>query len=916
MNIFEEFENQDFRSRLYLLKWAIPAIIILGLLVISKVFSNVYSDWVWFENLGFLSVYLTILQTKISLFSIGVVAFLSVSLINLFIAKRFSPSGVSTEAVLNFSLDTLNLARQALRVGIIILLVVLAFVFGSSTLGAWETTLRFANSNIFSIVDPLFNKDVSFYMFQMPWYRFLYSWGVALLVVNILLVLGTYGAQFALGGFQFRLSPAIKAHLSGLGAILLIVLAFGYWLDLQELVFSANGASYGAGYADITVKMPALKFLIALCLGGSFLMAINIYLKNVTLPVIIFGLWFAAYVLGTFAIPSAVQRFQVDPNEYALESPYIERSISMTRKAFAIDGSRVKEQSFLTNAGELLTEEILDENKATIDNIRLWDDRPLRDVYNQIQFFRLQYSFLDIDIDRYQIGDEYRQVMIGSRELVQSQLPETAQTWINRKLQYTHGYGVAMSPVTEFTSDGLPVFMIKDIPPKSEPGAPLVERPQIYYGEATDDWVIVGSKTPEFDHPANQGAVYQSYKGPGIFLDSLLKKFVFAIKFSDLNLLITSEVTPESQILYYRGIEERVSRVAPFLQLDEDPYMVVANNQLYWIQDAYTTSNRFPYSEPSLGLTGNKFNYMRNSAKIVVNAYDGSMQFYVTDSDDAIINTYNDVFPDLFNPIEDMPKDIRSHIRYPEDFFSIQADKYLKFHMTDPQVFYNQEDLWEFPREIFFGENAQTMEPYYLIMKLPGEVKEEFVLIMPFTPLNKPNLVGWLAARNDGINYGNLLAFTFPNERQIDGPQQVDARIDVNPKISESFTLWSQSGSDVLRGNLLVIPVGNSILYAEPVYLQAEDIEYPQLTRVVLVQQGQEPMMEPTLKESLKGIIGERSLANIDRSGEENGSSGFANRLQSEFNRAMLTLKNLQDQFGSLSSTLEQLVELEKEESP
>jgi len=871
--------------------------------VALNIFATLYVDWIWFENLGFLSVFTTIIQVKAILFTLGVIVFAIFSAINIFIANKFSPKGVSPEAALNLSLETMDQIRRALLIATLLGVAIFSVIFGSTALGAWETTLRFTNSNLFSVADPLFNKDVSFYIFNLPLYRFLHSWIIGMVVVNSLIVSGIYAANFAIGGFQLRLTGPIRSHLSGLAAIFLLVLSFGYWLNLQELVFSSSAAAYGAGYADVNIKVPAFQLLTAVSLGGSLLMIANVYLRRALLPVVAGSVWVVVLVLGTFAIPSAVQRFQVDPNEYALERPYIERSIQMTRNGFAIDSSRVSEQPFVTQEGAKLDEKLIEDNKATIENIRLWDDRPLRDVYNQIQFFRLQYSFLDIDIDRYMINDDYRQVMVGSRELVQEQLPETAQTWVNRKLQYTHGYGIAMSPVTEFTTDGLPVFIIKDIPPESANGAPTVDNPQIYFGEATNDWVIVGSKTPEFDHPARDGAVYKSYSGPGIFLDTLLRKLIFAIKFGDLNLLITSEVTPESQILYYRNIAERVNRVAPFLYLDSDPYIVSSDDgQLYWIQDAYTISDRYPYSEPD-AMDAKEINYIRNSAKIAVNAYDGSMTFYVTDPDDAIINTYVDVFPSLFKGMNEMPQNLKDHIRYPENFFAIQANKYLKFHMTDPQIFYNQEDLWEFPREIFFGESAQTMEPYYLIMKLPDQEKEEFVLIMPFTPLNKPNLVGWLAARNDGENYGKLVAFTFANERQIDGPQQVDARIDVNPEISESFTLWSQSGSKVLRGNLLVIPVGDNILYAEPVYLQAEDIEYPQLTRVVLVQQGQEPVMEPSLNKSLSEILGKTVELEVEKPKRTDDGQSLS-AIKGQIERARVSLSDLQKQFSDLLDTL------------
>lgn len=917
MTLFDEFERRPPPSLSSALRWIIPLGALLLLWVGGSVAANIYTDWLWYDNLGYLSVFTTILTTRIMLFALGAVVFLAIFGVNVYLAQRYSPHGIAPQAALNIPLEALNWARRLVVVGIVIGAILLGLVFGGAASGAWETTLRFTNAAIFNLTDPLFNRDVGFYIFNLPLYRFIQGWLLGVLVVNGLVVLGIYAINFALGGFQFTVTRTMRAHLSGLGIGVFLLLAFGYWLSVQELVYSAGGAAYGAGYADVSIKLPALRLLIALSGGVALLLAANVYLKGTILPIIGAGVWFAVLILGTGVLPSLVQRFQVDPNEFALEEPYIARTIEMTRAGFAITDDRLDQQLYETEAESVITPELIDADRGTIDNIRLWDHRPLRDVYNQIQFFRLQYSFLDIDIDRYTIGDDYRQVMIGARELVQSQLPTTAQTWVNGKLQFTHGYGAAMSPVTEFTSDGLPLFLIRDIPPEPSPGAPLIERPQIYFGEATDDWVIVRSNTPEFDHPTDAEPVYASYEGPGVSIAGFFRRLLFAWRFTDVNIFITSEITPDSQILYFRDIQERVGHIAPFLELDSDPYVVAADGNLYWIQDAYTVTDRFPYSEPTPAF--GDVNYIRNSVKAVVNAYDGSVDFYVTDPSDGIINTYAEVFPDLFKPMDEMPPSLRSHIRYPENFFVIQADKYLKFHMTQPQVFYNQEDLWEFPRELFFQESSQVMEPYYLIMKLPGEEQEEFVLIMPFTPSNKPNLVGWLAARNDGEHYGSLISFTFPKERQIDGPQQVEARININPEISEQFTLWSRSGSQVLRGNLLVIPVGGSILYAEPIYLRAEDLVYPQLTRVVLVQQGQEPVMLPSLGQSLDALllgIGGTIIEDPSTGGGLDPGASFTERLQAELDRMQRLLGDLQSQFDDVSDAFEELLTGDAEPTP
>ena len=914
MSFLDEFERREPPRLSSILNWAIPLGLLLLLWIGGSIVANIYVDWLWFDNLGYLSVFTTILTTRIVLFVLGALVFAAIFAVNIILAERYSPKGISPEAALNIPLEALTWARRLVIIGLIVAGVLLAIVFGAAASGYWETALRFQNAEMFGLTDPLYNRDVATYLFDLPFYRFLQGWGLGVVIVNALFAVGIYAINFALGGFQFTLSPTLRAHLSALGIIFFLLLAIGYWLSLQELLYSARGAAYGAAYTDVSVRIPALNVLIVVSIIVAIVLAANAFLRLQSLPLAAIGVWFLVLTVGTGLLPAAVQRFQVQPNEFQLEGKYIERSIEMTREGFALN--RIEEQPY-DSSEDSITPEIVTDNPGTFENIRLWDHRPLRDVYNQIQFFRLQYSFLDIDIDRYTIDGDYRQVMVGTRELVQSQLDPDAQTWVNERLQYTHGYGAAMSPVTEFTQDGLPEFFLKDIPPAPVTGAPHIDVPQVYFGEATDDWVIVRSTTPEFDHPTDAVLpVYRSFEGDGVSISGLVNRILFAWRFTDLNILITGAITEDSQILYYRHIQERVSHLAPFLELDADPYAVVADGKLYWVQDAYTISDRFPYSEP----TPSGFNYIRNSVKAVIDAYDGSVDLYIADESDGIIRTYRNVFPDLFKPMSEMPESLRSHLRYPEDFFTIQADKYLKFHMTDPQVFYNQEDLWNFPLELFFSASSQPMEPYYLIMGLPGEEQEEFVLIMPFTPDGKPNLVGWLAARNDGDHYGSLIAYTFPKERQIDGPQQVEARITTNPDISQQFTLWDQAGSNVLRGNLLVIPVGQNIIYAEPIYLKAEDIDYPQLTRVVLVQQGEEPVMLPSLSQSLNNFLAREGGTTALRESRTPTTSAdgitpltIIERLRSELERIRDSAVELTEQIEDISRTLDEALEEEED---
>ncbi len=554
------------------------------------------------------------------------------------------------------------------------------------------------------------------------------------------------------------------------------------------------------------------------------------------------GLWVVSTIIFGSIYPALVQRFQVEPSELAKESPYIEHNIHFTRLAFGLD--QIEEEDFPVELAP--SEQDIAQNSATMNNIRLWDHRPLKDTYNQIQSIRLYYDFVDIDVDRYQIDGDSRQVMLAARELSPEKLPSQAQTWVNRRLQFTHGYGIAMSPTIEVSEEGLPNLWVKDVPPI---GKIEIEQPEIYYGEKTNDYVIVGTRVEEFDYPKGDTNVYTKHTAEnGIEIGSFIRKLAFAWELGDINILISGELTPESQLLYRRNIQQRVRHIAPFLKLDSDPYIVIDNGELFWVQDAYTVSGRFPYSQPTPG----GINYVRNSVKVVINAYDGLTTFYLVDPEDALVNTYAAIFPALFTPMEAMPESLQAHLRYPQDLFQIQASMYQTYHMQDPRVFYNKEDLWTTPFETY-ADTERPVEPYYVIMRLPGEEQEEFILMLPFTPTQKDNMITWLAARSDGDKYGKLIAYNFPKDKLIYGPRQIEARIDQDPTISSQLTLWGQKGSQVIRGNLLVIPIEQSILYVEPIYLKAERGQLPELKRVI-VASGDRIVMEPTLAQSLNAI--------------------------------------------------------------
>lgn len=911
-DFLDQFERVGPPAGAPMARWIVLGGVILGLWVLTAVATNVYTDLLWFQEVGYVSVFLEILSTKVLLFIAGAILFAVILLVNVFLARRFSPQGEDVIPPPSIPMEAVVWLRQLLGLGILAGTALLAIVFGLAAANIWEQALRFWYSVPFGLQDPLYQQDVSFYVFSLPFYRFVQGWLLGAVIVSVLVSLGIYAVNFALGGFRFQFTPAIRGHLSGLTAIFFLLLAWGYWFDIYELVFGQEGAAYGAGYTAVNARLWAYRLLIGVAVLAALVLVYNIFRRSLRLPLFAIGLWVAALALGEGLYPALVQRFQVEPDEFSLEKQYITNTINMTRRAYALDRIDIRPHEVRR---QFTAEHILD-NPLTVNNVRLWDHRPLRSVYKQIQFFELYYDFNDIDVDRYVVDGQYRQTMIGARELTGP--PPNARTWVNQKLQFTHGYSVAMSPATEFTEKGEPEFFIKDIPPA---GVVPVARPQIYYGELTNDYVIVKTSERELDHPSEAGPVYSSYEGAGgIPLGSFLNRLLFAWRLGDLNLLISGAVQPESQLLFIRQIRERVEHIAPFLSLDRDPYMVVTDEgRLVWVQDAYTHTNHFPYSEP----ISPNVNYIRNSVKVVVDAYDGTVQFYIADETDGIIKTYATIFPNLFKPFSEMPSVIREHLRYPQDFFEFQAQMFLKYHMTEPQTFYNQEDLWARPRETFEGVTI-PMEPYYVMMRLPGEEKEEFILILPFTPFNKPNLAGWMAARNDGEHYGTLLAFAFQAEGrvgQIDGPEQVEASIASNREISGQFTLWrgssagGEEGVTVLQGNLLVIPIGDTVIYVEPIYLEPKNIELPSLTAVVVVSQGKEPVLEGCLSRALARLVGQdiscaEAVALAPSGGAATPAPPSSTLLRQELRTVQEALARLRAQLDELAQALQRVADL------
>ena len=644
----------------------------------------------------------------------------------------------------------------------------------------------------------------------------------------------------SLRGERFALAGAVRSHLT----LVFLLIAAGHWLGRYDLLYSPTGAVYGVGYTDHYVTLPARFVLTFVALACAAVLFFNRRFKNPRIVYYAVGAWVGLSLLGGSVAPALVQRLQVEPSELAREKPYLANNIAFTRKAYGLTDI----QSRSHPARGEVDPKIVADNQGTIQNIRLWDEGPLLQSYNQIQFFRLYYDFMAVHTDRYEVDGQLRQVMLATRELSAEKLPEEAQRWVNRRLQFTHGYGVAMTPVTEVDRGGRPGFFIKDVPPVGD--IPLT-RPDIYYGLKSLNFLIVRSGMKEFNSPGKDGPAYVSYEGKGgVQLNSFLRRLIYSIKFMDINILISGEIASDSRIQYRRTVPERFSTVTPFLLRDGEAYPVVADGRLFWIQDAYTSTRRYPYATPF----ENRFNYIRNSVKAVVDAYHGTIDYYVADPSDPMIRTYQAIFPGLFKPLEDMPDYLKGHLRYPLDLFTIQSQMLLQYHMEDTTVFYNKEDQWSIPVQSSFGE-TNALRPYYIVARLPGEDKEEFLLIQPFTPADRHNLVGWIAARSDGKNYGKMELFRFPSGRHVDGPNQVEARIDNDAVISEQFTLWGQVGSEVSRGILLVVPIGDTILYAEPVFLKPETLDFPELRRIILADSRQ-VVMHQTLDDSIDALSG------------------------------------------------------------
>ncbi len=895
------------------------AILVVALLTLRQA-ATFWTDYLWFASVEQTRVWTTLVLSRVLLVAVASVVAFGLLWLNLWVADRLSPRGAAPvgdggadeELVVRFQ------EWVTPRIGRVRLLVAAAFglLIGLAAGAWWEDFLLFTNAAEFGVEDPQFGRDLGFYVFRLPLYRDLFGWAFQFFLVTTLIVAALH---YLNGGIQLqrpreRVAAGVKVHLSVLLAILALLKAVGYQLDRYELLYSQQGQVFGASFTDVNARLPALNLLILISLFAAVLLLVNIRVQIWTLPAVAFGLWLATSVVVGGIIPAVVQRFRVEPDEVQKELPFVARNIEATRRAYGLADVEVRPFA----ADENLGAEEIGSNRATIDNLRLWDPTVLETTYRQLQELRTYYKFEDVDVDRYALSDGLTQVMLAARELDQDNIPGSG--WVNTHLVYTHGFGAVISPANDVTVEGQPDFYVRDIPPENLIDDPAldIEQPRIYFGEGFDpgSFVFVRTEEPEVDFPLEAGedtVQFTTYDGQGgVKMGDLLRRAAFALRFADFNTLISGQLTNETRVLMVRNVTERVRKVAPFLYADADPYMVTVDGRLVWVIDMYTATDRYPYSEPAIdarlsarGATlPSRFNYIRNPVKAVVDAHEGTMTFYVVDDEDPVLRAYRDIFPTIFTDGADMPDDLRSHLRYPEDMFRVQSDMYSQYHVTDPTVFFTNSDPWAIARDPsdtnvgitdpirrrgFYqddeGEFA-PMLPYYLLMRLPQDDDLSFLILQPFTPEKRRNMVGFLVAKSGPESYGQMIDYQLPRDRFIDGPGQVGARINQNPEISAEFTLLGQQGSAVIQGNMLVVPIEESLLYVQPIYIsargaaagqtggigsvaQGDASALPEFKRVVIVYQD-EVVMRSSVDAALSAIFGD-DAAPVDRADPGDG---------------------------------------------
>jgi uncharacterized membrane protein (UPF0182 family) len=859
-------------------------LVVLGLPAIAEF----YTDWLWFQEVGYEQVFLRSLTARsIITVVVGLVvfAFLAGNLALAFRSLRpWQFTVVTPEGPRPLTMDPTRF-----RPLVMLAAGVLGLLIGVYAGSRWDTWLAFVYATPFGTRDPILGHDVGFYVFTLPLLEIVRALSMVVVFIAGAGSLAAYVLSGEVGLDPLRgllASRAAVRHLSMLAAALLLVLGFGAWLQIPHLLTTASGAVFGASYTDVHARIPALRLLMVAAFAGAGLALWQTRVARYWPTMLAAALYIVVSLAGV-GYAAIIQRFVVGPNEQVRETPFITHNIQATRAAFALD--RVEERSLSGEAH--LTREDIDRNATTLDNVPLWNERPLLDTFGQLQEIRTYYDFVAVDNDRYTINGRYRQTMLSARELNSQSLP--SRSWINERLTFTHGYGLTIGPVNEVTREGLPVLFVRDLPPVSTVDLKVTE-PAIYYGELSNDHVFVKTKTQEFDYPRGDDNVFTTYAGDGgVPLSNVLRRLMFAIRFRSTDTFFSPNLTRDSRVLIYRRIAERVRRIAPFFDYD-DPYMAVSQGRLVWIHDAYLTSNRYPYSTSANGV-----NYIRNAIKVTIDAYHGKTTFHLLDPKDPLAQTFAKIFPGLLAPLESMPEDLRTRLRYPHGIFALQAAMFATFHMQNPAVFYNREDQWEIPA-FEVGGQSERMEPYYTIMKLPHESAPEFIQMLPFTPRQKDNLAAWMVARSDGENYGRLMVFQFPKQTVIFGPRQIAARISQDQIIAPQITLWNQQGSEVIQGTLLVIPIEESLIYIRPLYLRAANGQIPELKRVIVAYQNQ-IVMEETLDAAIDRLFpGSRTRpqapASTDKqppapeppaSGAPADFAALAAQAQSHYERAM-----------------------------
>lgn len=920
------------------LSFVVMVIVVILVLLIGC--AGFLTNWMWFDSLGYEKVFWTKFLSQLE---IGVPVFLAAMLlVRIYLKSLKKHYFIEVES--HEIPDEKRLNKISWGMSVVFGLLV-GLTAGAST---WMDFRQFANATSFGLKDPLFHLDISFYVFKLAFLTKANNIVLGIVVGVVIITLLYYGILITVRTpdvfewepeepegpetsgenaipftRKYRKKPSEKRTLdlnndnmiqllhiaSGkltlLGIVFYLMVAMDFLMRQFDLLHVHTGAVYGAGFTDVNVKLWVYRLIMVLSIVGAVTLCHHMHRKEpkklVRIPIAIV----AVGLLGG-VVSFAVQNLLVSPDEINKESKYLERNISYTRHAYGLDNIKVEEFP----AEQNLNQQAIRDNSQTITNIRINDYEPVQDFYNQTQSIRQYYDFNDVDIDRYNIDGEQTQTYLAAREINERKI---SSTWINRHLKYTHGYGAAVSRVDAVTASGQPDIIVKNIPPESEAKDIDITRPEIYFGELTNDYVIVNTDEQEFDYPNGNENSYSTYKGKAGIKLNLLNRILFSVREGSMKLLVSSNVNSDSRIIINRNIKDRVEKLMPYLSYEKDPYMTVVNGKLYWIVDAYTTSSYYPYSEPYSGEVGST-NYIRNSVKVVVDAYNGDTTFYVVDQDDPVARTYQKIYPTLFKDVKEMPEGIRKHIRYPNSLLKIQAGVYTKYHMDQVKVFYQDEDLWDIAHQIY-GTEEKEMDPSYFIFELPDEKKAEFINMIPFTPKSKQNMTAIMMARNDGNRYGQLLVYKFPKNKTVYGPMQIEAQIDQNTEISKEFSLWNSSGSKYRRGDLFVIPINNSIMYVEPVYLEASNQAIPEMKRVI-VAYGDKIAYESTLEDALADLFGEdenggQSQSASASSGKNNSGKSNTKELIQKANEAYENAVNAQKS-GNWKKYGDYLDELEK----